>query len=101
MLWCAKILCVLKIARFSAATAVPSRLSLHPPRSLHSPLATADSMRRTYTYTYTCIDSIHFNRYAVLSRLAMRFIWNENKNRQNLRKHDVRFETSVLVFEDP
>ncbi|PYT42043.1 MAG: hypothetical protein DMG45_11095 [Acidobacteria bacterium] len=24
-----------------------------------------------------------------------------NKNRQNLRKHDVRFETAVLVFDDP
>jgi len=31
----------------------------------------------------------------------MRFTWDENKNRQNLRKHDVRFETAVLVFEDP
>jgi uncharacterized DUF497 family protein/uncharacterized protein (DUF4415 family) len=31
----------------------------------------------------------------------MRFIWDENKNRQNLRKHDVRFETAVLVFADP
>src|SRR2546427_11689619 len=30
----------------------------------------------------------------------MRFIWDENKNRQNLRKH-VRFETAVLVFDDP
>ena len=36
-----------------------------------------------------------------LSRLAMRFTWDENKNRQNLRKHDVRFETAVLVFDDP
>ena len=39
--------------------------------------------------------------YAVLSRPAMRFTWDENKNRQNLRKHDVRFETAVLVFDDP
>src|SRR6267378_3298323 len=31
----------------------------------------------------------------------MRFMWDENKNRQNLRKHDVRFETAVLVFDDP
>jgi uncharacterized DUF497 family protein len=37
----------------------------------------------------------------MLPRLAMRFIWDENKNRQNLRKHDVRFETAVLVFDDP
>ncbi|MGH8101435.1 MAG: BrnT family toxin [Chthoniobacterales bacterium] len=31
----------------------------------------------------------------------MRFVWDENKNRQNLRKHDVRFETAILVFDDP
>ena len=34
--WFAKILCVLKIARFSAATAVPSRLSLHPRAKLEA-----------------------------------------------------------------
>ena len=32
---------------------------------------------------------------------AMRFVWDEQKNRQNLHKHDVRFETAVLVFADP
>ncbi len=31
----------------------------------------------------------------------MRFEWDEHKNRQNLRKHDVRFETGALVFDDP
>jgi uncharacterized DUF497 family protein len=31
----------------------------------------------------------------------MRFEWDEKKNRQNLLKHDVRFETAVLVFDDP
>ena len=31
----------------------------------------------------------------------MRFEWDENKNRLSLRKHDVRFETAVLVFDDP
>jgi uncharacterized DUF497 family protein len=31
----------------------------------------------------------------------MRFEWDEDKNRKNLRKHDVRFETAVLVFDDP
>ncbi len=36
-----------------------------------------------------------------LSRPAMRFEWDEDKSRQNLRKHDVRFETAALVFEDP
>jgi uncharacterized DUF497 family protein len=31
----------------------------------------------------------------------MRFEWDANKNRKNLLKHDVRFETAVLVFDDP
>jgi uncharacterized DUF497 family protein len=31
----------------------------------------------------------------------MRFEWDDEKNRQNLRKHDIRFETAVLVFDDP
>jgi uncharacterized DUF497 family protein len=31
----------------------------------------------------------------------MRFEWDENKNRQNLLKHYVRFETAALIFDDP
>jgi hypothetical protein len=31
----------------------------------------------------------------------MQFEWDDSKNRQNLRKHDVHFETAVLVFDDP
>jgi uncharacterized protein (DUF4415 family) len=31
----------------------------------------------------------------------MRFEWDEQKNRPNLRKHDIRFETAILVFDDP
>jgi uncharacterized DUF497 family protein len=31
----------------------------------------------------------------------MRFEWDEAKNGRNLLKHDVRFETAVLVFDDP
>ncbi|HEV3315576.1 MAG TPA: BrnT family toxin [Candidatus Angelobacter sp.] len=31
----------------------------------------------------------------------MWFEWDEAKNRQNLRKHNVRFETAALVFDDP
>lgn len=31
----------------------------------------------------------------------MRFEWDTNKNRKNLLKHDVRFETAVLAFDDP
>ena len=28
------------------------------------------------------------------------FEWDENKNKKNLRKHGINFETAVLVFED-
>ena len=31
----------------------------------------------------------------------MRFEWDEAKKGRNLLKHDVRFETAVLVFDDP
>ena len=31
----------------------------------------------------------------------MSFEWDDAKNRENLRKHDIRFETAALVFEDP
>src|SRR5450755_2474469 len=31
----------------------------------------------------------------------MRFEWNDEKDRQNLLKHGVRFETAALVFDDP
>ena len=31
----------------------------------------------------------------------MRFIWDEEKNRRNLAKHKISFETARLVFEDP
>ena len=31
----------------------------------------------------------------------MRFEWDESKNRLNLGKHYVRFETATLVFDDP
>jgi len=31
----------------------------------------------------------------------MRFEWDEEKNRLNLKRHKVRFETAVLVFDDP
>jgi uncharacterized DUF497 family protein len=31
----------------------------------------------------------------------MRFEWDAQKSRQNLHKHAVRFETAVLVFDDP
>lgn len=31
----------------------------------------------------------------------MRFEWDEQKNELNLKRHKIRFETAVLVFEDP
>jgi uncharacterized protein len=31
----------------------------------------------------------------------MRFEWDEAKNRLNLQRHKVRFETAVLAFDDP
>ena len=31
----------------------------------------------------------------------MRFEWDEHKNRRNLAKHKVSFETARLVFDDP
>jgi uncharacterized protein len=31
----------------------------------------------------------------------MRFEWDEAKNRQNLARHGINFETAVLVFDDP
>ena len=31
----------------------------------------------------------------------MRFEWDEQKNRRNLAKHRVSFETARLVFDDP
>jgi len=31
----------------------------------------------------------------------VRFEWDEDKSERNLLKHDVRFATAMLVFEDP
>ena len=31
----------------------------------------------------------------------MRFEWDAAKNQRNLVKHNVRFETAALVFDDP
>jgi hypothetical protein len=62
------------------------------------------------TFVSGCIQqAVHTNvltntrqdRILFQSWRAMRFEWDEQKNRQNLRKHDVRFETAVLVFDDP
>jgi len=31
----------------------------------------------------------------------MKFTWDEQKNRRNIAKHKVSFETTALVFDDP
>jgi uncharacterized protein len=31
----------------------------------------------------------------------MLFAWDDSKNRRNLRKHGLSFETAALVFDDP
>ncbi len=31
----------------------------------------------------------------------MRYTWDENKNRRNIAKHKISFETAKLVFDDP
>ncbi|MDR1099170.1 MAG: BrnT family toxin [Treponema sp.] len=31
----------------------------------------------------------------------VRFVWDENKNRENLRKHGIDFNTAIFVFNDP
>jgi uncharacterized DUF497 family protein len=31
----------------------------------------------------------------------MRFEWDEEKNRRNLLKHNIGFETAALAFDDP
>jgi uncharacterized protein len=36
-----------------------------------------------------------------MSIVIMRFIWDEEKNRRNLAKHRISFETASFVFEDP
>jgi uncharacterized DUF497 family protein len=49
----------------------------------------------------TTYDIAKFHGYAVVPLFVMRFTWDHNKSRQNLRKHHVRFETAVIVFDDP
>jgi uncharacterized DUF497 family protein len=31
----------------------------------------------------------------------LKFVWDQNKNRENLKKHGVDFNTAVFVFSDP
>ena len=34
-------------------------------------------------------------------QMAVRFEWDETKNRANVVKHGISFETAKLIFEDP
>ena len=64
-----------------------------------SPLLYPARMRQT-VHT-NVLTNAREDRILSQSLRAMRFEWDEQKNRQNLHKHDVRFETAVLVFDDP
>jgi uncharacterized DUF497 family protein len=33
--------------------------------------------------------------------MAVRFEWDETKNRANIAKHGISFETAKLIFDDP
>jgi uncharacterized protein len=50
--------------------------------------------------TYTRID-IHTSPLYAHFGESMRFEWDDKKNRQNLLKHQIAFETAALVFDDP
>ncbi len=39
--------------------------------------------------------------YVIFAPGQMRFEWDDEKNRRNLAKHKVSFETAILVFDDP
>jgi uncharacterized DUF497 family protein len=32
---------------------------------------------------------------------GLRFIWDKDKNRENLKKHGIDFNTAIFVFKDP
>jgi uncharacterized DUF497 family protein len=32
---------------------------------------------------------------------GLRFIWDENKNRETLKRHGIDFDTAIFVFKDP
>ncbi|MDR2258146.1 MAG: BrnT family toxin [Treponema sp.] len=32
---------------------------------------------------------------------GLRFIWDENKNKENLKRHGIDFNTAIFVFKDP
>ena len=55
----------------------------------------------TFVRTIVLTSSNPSIRILIWGEHAVRFEWDEDKNRRNLRKHDVGFETAVLVFDDP
>ena len=52
----------------------------------------------TFVWTY---EPIPCNIEGNCSIRGMRFEWDEAKHERNLLKHNVRFETAALVFDDP
>jgi uncharacterized DUF497 family protein len=32
---------------------------------------------------------------------GLRFVWDENKNRENIKRHGIDFYTAIFVFKDP
>src|SRR5712691_5448324 len=80
---------------------VPAGLMRETPALAHRPQIIACSPPGQYDVRTNVLTYSIFTDRLFLSRAAMRFEWDETKNQQNLRKHDVRFETAVLVFDDP
>src|SRR5713226_4624604 len=79
----------------------PAGLMRETPALAQRPHMIRCSRLGRYDVRTNVLTSLIFRDSLFLSRAAMRFEWDETKNRQNLRKHDVRFETAVLVFDDP
>jgi len=71
--------------------------ALEPVVSISTPCA----RRRTATVHTNVLTNAREDRILSQSWRTRRFEWDEQKNRQNLHNHDVRFETAVLVFDDP
>ncbi len=83
----------------------------HPPRQFRKSLISLElnSARRCFSCSDRSRAGVRTNVLTptvstdrlLSSWPVMRFERDEKKNRQNLRKHDVRFETAILVFDDP
>lgn len=60
------------------------------------------SFARLQDFQPTAVLCRHILKYIrYVEALLMRFEWDEDKNRRNLAKHKVSFETARSVFDDP